>query len=408
MLENKSTNNIFSTKYALHVFLITLAISVLAFFSQVLVARNMSQKNFATYAAVGALINISGVLFSSIFLNQVKLIKTHVGELNTKFFDRGTLGLLVIALSLSTVFQIAIAVQNTGTPGMTVFLAGLIFPMVALVSGLNAKLQGLGKLRSLNFSTFVTILISVIAISVLISAGALTVNSALLVTLLSNVFTVFVFSIKLPPSGLASTSLFSAGTFKLALISSGYWFFVQADILFSPLWLAESERGEYSAASSVAKILLIACGVINGLLLNSLLNHKRDGGQFPLKLLFKYLLVESFMVMVFLVCVHFIGDTAFQYVFGSHLASESGFLLQICLTGIPLVLAGIVVQALVSYSDSWIPGIVLWSISIAFFGIGGLAIEKIDLVNFYAWGGGVMVSLLLITALRVYRKQGRG
>lgn len=398
----------FSSRYVFHVFIISVGVSFLTFFSQIIVARNLNPRDFAVFASIGAVINVTGVSFSSILLNQVKSIKSHSGELSRNFFDRGTRGVLLFAVFVSVAFLLAVSLQNTGAPVLTILLAGVAIPMVALVTGLNAKFQGLGKLRVLNLSTLTTILISVIAQLFLIQGGLLSVNSALLVILLSNLLTLILFSLRLPPAGLANSSIFSAEALKLALLSSGFWFFVNADILLSPLWLEENQRGEYSAASSVAKILLIACGVLNGLLLNNLLNNKRSGVRFPFALLVKYLLVQACLALLFLVGIYFFGDNAFRFIFGSHLASEPGFLIQICVAGTFLVLAGIVVQVLIAYSNSWAPGVLLWLLCISFLGVGSIVNSKQDLVEVYAWGGGVISLTLLITAIYNHRKLSRG
>jgi hypothetical protein len=222
--------------------------------------------------------------------------------------------------------------------------------------------------------------------------------------LLANVFVIILFSVTLRPAGIENSSIFSTASIKLALLSTGYWFFVNADILFSPLWLDDIERGAYSAASSVAKIPIILCTVVNGLFLNNLLNHKRTGRQIPFRLIGRFLFAEACVVIVFLAAMYFVGDRAFAAVNGIHLTSEPGFLLQISTVSVALVLSGVVVQILVAYSNSWASGAVVWLSSLTFVGLGSLSHGKEDLVSLYLFGSWVLAAMLLATAIYVIRK----
>lgn len=392
------------SQQAIQVLVISAIISALILVSQIVIARNMNSKDFATYASVGALINVTGILFSSLLLNQVKLLKANVGSLSGKFFDRGATQTLILAFILSISVMLLVVLQNTGTPATIILLAGFFILVISMLATLNSKLQGLGKLRTLALSTFITVSMSLLAHIFLIQWELLSVSTALLATLLANVLTFIVFSVTLKPAGLENSSIFSTPSIKLALVSTGYWFFVNADILFSPVWLDDIERGAYSAASAVAKISIIACTIINGLFLNNLLNQKRSRRQPSFSLVGRFLFVEACVVLVLMSCIYFFGDRAFEAVYGTHLTSDPGFLFQISAVGIPLVLAGMIIQILVAYSNSWASGAVVWFSSLAFLSLGSTAHTKEDVVNFYLAGSWVFASLLLATLIYLIRK----
>jgi hypothetical protein len=402
---SKMDRTSFLTKQAVHVILLSAGISGLIFVAQILIARNMNPREFSIYSAVMALINVFGILFSSLLLNQVKLIKSSEGALSSKFFDRGTRGVLILGALLAAAFLALVGLENTGTSTVTIFLAGVFIPLIAILAALNAKLQGLGKLRTLGIGSLTAVSIALIGHVVLIQLNLLNLNSALVATLVANIVTVAIFSMTLQPAGLASSSIFSAPAIKLALISSGYWIFVNGDILLSPLWLADLESGEYSAASAVAKIPVIVSGLFSGLLLNDVLNHKRKANSFPAGIVVKYLFIEIVIVLGFLSSIYFFGDTSFKSIYGAHLSSEPGFLLHASVVSIPLVISGVAVQVLVAYSNSWVPSLAIWVLSAAFLGTGHFVSGKEDLVSFYLLGSGLLAITLSMSV--VYYSQSK-
>ena len=77
--------------------------------------------------------------------------------------------------------------------------------------------EKLEKLRSLNLSTFTTVLLSLFGQGFLLLTGDFSVNNALIVILVSNLITLIAFSRKLPPAGLPNSSIFSSSGIQLPL-----------------------------------------------------------------------------------------------------------------------------------------------------------------------------------------------
>jgi hypothetical protein len=167
----------------------------------------MDPREFAIYSSVMAHINVTGVLYSSLLLNQVKSIKSSEGKLDRKFFDRGTRGILILGVILSAAFLALVGTQKTGAPIVTVMLAVIFIPLIAMLVALNSKLQGLGRLRTLGLVSLTAVSLALAGHVVLIQLESLNLDSALVVIIVANVVTVAIFSCTLQPAGLAKSML---------------------------------------------------------------------------------------------------------------------------------------------------------------------------------------------------------
>lgn len=386
---------------------ISLFVSIGTFSFNVLVARNLNVRDFATFVAVMTFINLVGLVFSGFQVSVAREIAQNKVVVAHKKLDSFTKSLLYFSLGLASALFLSQQFWNLklGLSTSLVIVLCLIFPSSAVLIILNGRLAGLGRFKE-QAAVSLSLVSANLAVQLLQAAiWGVSLERAIWTQIAIN-FLIGI-TLLLATNKVASVSqlAFSQKNIQTALMVAMFGFICNFDLLLSPLFLSEAERGHYSAASGISKYLLIFFTMINATLFTAL-NRNKAANQSSFSILKKSGFALSGLVSLFLVAVYFFGPTGLVLLYGDQYSLAASNLFLICLCYVPMVFASWLLQ-LVYMRITWFPVITLFlliSTSLAFAFISKLSIPTLSILVAIT---GSAICITLVGYLFFLRKTGK-
>lgn len=319
--------------------------SLINFAYQVVVASRLDPGAFSLFAALMTIVVSIGAGSAGFQVVTARAVSTqsHWSPVQRKLDQVSrngiALGVSVFIASLALAYPLGLALR------VSPWIVGLVlsFIPVALLQALTfGRIQGAGLVVRLAA-------IGLVLASVKLGAGlfALTLGGgaiALMVSLIgANALVVFATLRTAAKTGSVNASLLSKTTWTLVTAQTSYWAFISLDIFIARVRLDEDLAGSFSAAATLAKIVLFLPGIVSTALLpmaGTLARRKTDRIHLAKRTLTLAILVSLSAA----IALSIVGPWLINTLFGSEYAAAIPFIAPLAFAYIPISISGILLQ----------------------------------------------------------------
>lgn len=369
---------------------VSIFVSLGSFIFNILAARNLSVSSFALFIAVMTFINLVGIIFSGFQVSAAREIAQGKTTKVSRKLDSFTTSILLISLAFGILLWATQGLWNAifGLSDTMVILLAAVFPSSAILIVVNGRLAGLGRFKEQSFVSFVLVALNLFFQFAVVLLFGMNLERTFSIQIGINLILGFIFILWTNNSGSVALWAFSARSVQTALVVAIFGFLINFDVLFSPSVLSMEERGQYSAAASFAKYLIIFWGMVNATLF-TMLNRNKAAGIASMRILKISGLILAGLSVAFILGTTFIVKPLFPLVYGQHFYNSADILPLVAICSVPFVAVSWLLQ-FVYMRISWIAvGIA------AVLGLGTTTLmfiwvqRALDLAMLYCIAGGV-------------------
>lgn len=325
--------------------LISVLVSLGSFLFNILAARNMNVSTFALFVSVMTFINLVGIVFSGFQVSAAREIAQGKTVSPVKKLDGFTTSILAISVCFGIFLWATQSVWNSGfgLSETVIVLLAIVFPSSAILIVVNGRLAGLGRFKEQSIVSLVLVFINLGIQLLLVALYGMNLERTLMIQLGINLAIGFVLILWTNKNSSVSVWAFSSKSIQTALIVAIFGFLINFDILFSPSVLSMEDRGQYSAASSFAKYLIIFWGMVNATLF-TMLNRNKAAGIASMRILKISGLILVGLSICFVLGTYFIVRPFFPIVYGQHFSIAANLVPFVALCAIPFVAVSWILQ----------------------------------------------------------------
>lgn len=325
---------------------------------QIITIRGLGPADFGLLASFLALINVASV-GSSALRNSVAVSTAEALNSGGSFVGRGRIdsslveALVLGALGTTGVFIFGLTIAPSGAGGLAAvaLTAAAIIPYF-LFSRAQGRIQGTGDSRSVVWwSTGAQIAQAVLAlVAVLLGAGAAGVLVVLVVTAVAGAFGASAQARRIGLYGAGRP--FSMSATVVLLLTVGFAWLTNADVVYVRALVPEELAGAYAAAAVVIKTTLVIPTTLSLYLLPRFVRSRGDASMTNLgvNVILGVTLVSGIVMFVF---VFFFGGVVVDILFGARYEDSVPILIGLALSWIPWALSqGILVRTTAAVSKA--------------------------------------------------------
>lgn len=323
---------------------ISIAVALVSFGSNLLVAHNLPVSDFALYAASVTFLNFLGISFSG-FQIRASTIAARRDEYITPGRDGFSRSLLKGSVILMLLFAASSLIWNSyvGMSPELLLILSVAFPVVALSSLVNGRLAGSGKLATqslMSLAILLTNLVAQIAISLTFE-----ISTELLVAQLVFINGLFIAWMQVSRKGSFPNEENAFNTKNLVTVAKAglFWFLANFDILLCSLFLSEEERNQYAVAATFSRMLLFFFATLFSAMFTKLNRNIRD--KIPSKRLLRRSAMTTLIASVAIaIVIFYLGEQLLVMFYGAKYSSAGAIFRMLGFASIPFLLAQFTMQ----------------------------------------------------------------
>jgi len=237
---------------------------IINFLYQATVASRLDPSSFSLFAALLSLVAAIGSGAAGFQVVTARVVSTHIDwSPKRQFLDhtaRQALKFSVVVMLAGLVLSPLIANALRVNVGLVAVL-GLFFPIAILYSLSLGRIQGSGALVTLGAVGLALSLLKLgSALSMLLIGGG--VAALIVALLLTNLLMALVTGGLAARTGSSQAAILSRQTWILVIAQVSFWTLVSMDVLVARVILPDYAAGEFSAAATLAKMVLFLPGVL--------------------------------------------------------------------------------------------------------------------------------------------------
>lgn len=383
-----------------------IVISVLVSFGSVvfsvLVARNLSVRDFATFVAVLTFINLVGVVFSGFQVAAAREIAQGNATAGSSKFDKFTVSILLLACALAALMLLSAFWWNSklGLPFGLVLSLALVLPSSALLIVLNGRLAGLGRFREQALVSLILVTLNIGFQLLALLLWGMNLERIFWIQIGINIVIGFSLVILTNKTSSVSQVAFTSQSVQTAVTVAFFGLISNFDVLLSPLVLSDEVRGHYSAAAGISKYMIIFFTMVNATFF-TILNRNKASDRSSKRTIYLSGFLLALCCAGFVGITYLFGKTILMAMYGNHFSIAGEYLWFVALCTVPFVFASWLLQ-LVFMKINWFPGIFMAFMSILGILLAftfGHSLVGISLVNGFS-GLVVCISLFVFLFLR--------